>query len=181
ITSESVETTRDVVARFSSELIRFYIGQDLIGNEVGAAAKNVIGIAAGMLDGVDLGALKGALMARGAHEVAGLIRAMGGNELSAYGLAHLGDYQATLFSEHGHNRRYGEAFVRGERFAALAEGVATLDALLVLAAKHGVEMPICSALRAILHNGHDPRSVLRELLLRPIKSEFGAGVGAGKG
>jgi glycerol-3-phosphate dehydrogenase (NAD(P)+) len=174
VTSESPGTTIDIITRFSSELIRFYVGHDLVGNEVGAAAKNVIGIAAGMLDGLHLGALKGPLMARGAHEVAALIRAMGGDGLSAYGLAHLGDYQATLFSEHSHNRRFGEAFVRGERFAALAEGVATLDALLVLSTTHGVEMPICAALKAILYERHDPRSALRELLLRPVKSEFGA-------
>ena len=74
---------------FSSELIRFYYGSDLIGNEIGAAAKNVVGIAAGLLDGLRLGSLKGALMSRGTREVARLICALGGKELSAYGLCHL--------------------------------------------------------------------------------------------
>ena len=95
----------------SSELIRFYYGTDLIGSEVGAAAKNVVGIAAGMLDGLDQSSLKGALMSRGTREIARLIESMGGNGLSAYGLCHLGDYQATLFSQHSHNRRFGEAFL----------------------------------------------------------------------
>ena len=74
-----------LVDSFSSDLIRFYYGEDMIGNEIGAAAKNVIGIAAGMLDGYGLSSLKGALMSRGCREVARLIAAMGGNELSAYG------------------------------------------------------------------------------------------------
>ena len=96
-------------------MIRFYYGQDLIGNEIGAAAKNVIGIAAGMLDGFHLSTLKEALMSRGTREVARLIKAMGGNELSAYGLCHLGDYEATVFSEFSHNRRFGELFVQGKQ------------------------------------------------------------------
>ena len=78
-----------LVALFSSDLIRFYYGEDLIGNEIGAASKNVIGIAAGMLDGFGVSSLKGALMSRGTREIARLIKAMGGRELSAYGLAHL--------------------------------------------------------------------------------------------
>ena len=92
------DTKAHLVEQFSSDLIRFYYGADLIGNEVGAAAKNVIGIAAGTLDGLGLSTLKGALMSRGTREIARLIKAMGGNELSAYGLCHLGDYEATVFS-----------------------------------------------------------------------------------
>ena len=81
-----------------SNLIRFYQGQDIVGSEIGAASKNVMGIAAGLLDGMGYSSLKGALMARGAREISRLIKACGGNELSAYGLCHLGDYEATLFS-----------------------------------------------------------------------------------
>ncbi len=91
IDSENTELKRRLVDSFSSDLIRFYYGTDLIGSEIGAAAKNVIGIAAGMLDGLRLSTLKGALMSRGTREIARLIAAMGGNELSAYGLCHLGD------------------------------------------------------------------------------------------
>lgn len=72
---EQVKTA--LVNAFHSDLIRIYYGQDLIGNEVGAAAKNVIGIAAGMLDGLNLTSLKGALMSRGTREVSRLIKAMG--------------------------------------------------------------------------------------------------------
>ena len=92
IDSLNNQIKRDLVHTFSSDLIRFYYGTDLVGNEIGAAAKNVIGIAAGMLDGVNHTCLKGALMSRGTREIARLIKAMGGNEISAYGLCHLGRY-----------------------------------------------------------------------------------------
>ena len=97
IDSDSEDAKKTLVESFGSDLISFNYGQDLIGNEIGAAAKNVVGIAAGMLDGLGLSTLKGALMARGTREIARLIDALGGNELSAYGLCHLGVYEATLF------------------------------------------------------------------------------------
>lgn len=79
IDSSREDVKRLLVQSFSSDLIRFYYGEDLIGNEVGAAAKNVVGIAAGFLDGKGLSSLKGALMSRGTREVARLIQAMGGS------------------------------------------------------------------------------------------------------
>ena len=161
-----------LVSEFSSKLIRFYYGTDLIGTEVGAATKNVVGIAAGMLDGAQLTSLKGALMARGTREIAMLIKAMGGNEMSAYGLAHLGDYEATVFSPHSHNRRFGEMFVRGEKFDKLAEGVSTASALQHLAQKHQVEMPICDMVCGVLFQGKKPKDALDELFGRAIKDEF---------
>lgn len=172
IGSDHIEITKDIVKNLSSDLIRFYYAQDLIGNEVGAAAKNVIGIAAGMLDGLEYGSLKGALMARGAREISRLIRAMGGNELTAYGLSHLGDYEATLFSPHSHNRKFGELFVRREKFDKLAEGVSTVKALLLLSEKHDVELPICEAVNRIINEGDDAKEVLINLFLRPVKFEF---------
>ena len=132
IDSKDEALKEELVAAFSSELIRFYYGRDLIGNEIGGASKNVIGIAAGMLDGLGLSSLKGALMSRGTREIARLIKALGGNELSAYGLCHLGDYEATVFSPYSHNRRFGEAFVTGEPYGELAEGYATVKALVKL-------------------------------------------------
>lgn len=163
---------RDLVKAFSSDLIRFYYGTDLLGNEVGAAAKNVIGIAGGMLDGLNRTALKGALMSRGTREIARLIRAMGGNEITAYGLSHLGDYEATVFSEFSHNRKFGELFVRGEPYGELAEGAATTIALLHLGEQYGVELPICKAVDAVLHRGEEPQTALSDLFLRSLKLEF---------
>ena len=160
IDSNNDALKEQLVNAFNSELIRFYIGTDLIGSEIGAAAKNVIGIAAG------------ALMARGTREIARLIKAAGGNEISAYGLCHLGDYEATLFSQWSHNRRYGEDFVKGVKFDKLAEGVMTSKALLKLADKLGVELPITQSVYRILFENADPKDELSQLFLRSIKEEF---------
>ena len=172
IDSEDEETKRMLVDRFSSELIRFYYGEDMIGNEVGAAAKNVIGIAAGILDGLSLSTLKGALMSRGCREVARLISAMGGKELSAYGLCHLGDYEATVFSKFSHNRAFGELLVKGEKMDKLAEGFYTVKALMGLCERFRVDMPICRAVYEIVHCGKDARETIVALFERSIKNEF---------
>ena len=172
IDSEDEETKRQLVRAFSGELIRFYYGTDLIGSEIGAASKNVVGIAAGMLDGYGLTTLKGALMSRGTREIARLISAMGGSELSAYGLCHLGDYEATVFSKYSHNRAFGEAFVTGQPYTALAEGYATVKALVLLGQTYGVDLPICRAVYHILYDGADPRTELEALFGRALKTEF---------
>ena len=161
-----------LIGQFSSDLIRFYVGQDLIGNEIGAAAKNTIGIAAGMLDGMNVSSLKGALMSRGTREIARLIAAMGGNELSAYGLCHLGDYEATLFSKYSHNRMYGESFVKGEKYTLLAEGVETTKALVLLGEKYNVDLPICKGVKAVLAGEYSAREALDDMFIRTIKPEF---------
>lgn len=172
IDSNDAETKSRLIEAFSSQLIRFYYGSDLVGNEVGAAAKNVVGIAAGMLDGAGLSSLKGALMSRGTREVARLIHAMGGSELSAYGLCHLGDYEATVFSRWSHNRQFGESFIRGEQYTKLAEGYYTVKALLELGEQYGVELPICRAVYDILYENAAPSEVLQDLFARGLKGEF---------
>lgn len=172
IDSSRVQTKEYLIQAFSGDLIRFYYGTDLLGNEVGAAAKNVIGIAAGMLDGLNKTALKGALMSRGTREIARLIHAMGGNELTAYGLSHLGDYEATVFSPFSHNRKFGELFVRGEPYSELAEGVATTTALLRLGEQYDTELPICKAVDMVINGGREPNRVLSDLFLRSLKIEF---------
>ncbi|MBP3434427.1 MAG: NAD(P)-binding domain-containing protein [Clostridia bacterium] len=179
IDSANEELKRKLADSFKSDLIRFYYGADLIGTEIGAAAKNVMGIVAGALDGCGYVSLKGSLMSRGAREVARLIKAMGGNELSAYGLAHLGDYEATLFSEYSHNRMYGEMLVKGEKFAKLAEGVPTAAAMKALGEKYNVDLPITCAVYEICYGQDDGLScrercekVLAKLFARDTKSEF---------
>jgi len=170
--SHTIEHTKQITEVFGSDLIRFYYGQDMIGNEIGAAAKNVIGIAAGMLDGLKYSSLKGALMARGTREISKLVRAMGGNELTIYGLSHLGDYEATLFSPHSHNRAYGEALVQNRPFTKLAEGVSTSIALQLLSKSYEVDLPICSAVFSITNLHENPKEVLTNLFLRSRKFEF---------
>ena len=172
IDSADANTKQSIVNMLSGNLIRFYFGEDLIGTEIGAAAKNVIGLAAGMLDGLHLTSLKGALMSRGTREIARLIQKMGGNELTAYGLCHLGDYEATLFSPHSHNRQYGEAFVQNRPFDSLAEGVSTAKALYFLGQRHGVDLPICTTVYRILFENQAPLEALNALFQRDLKSEF---------
>ncbi len=172
IDSEDASARQMLVEQFSGPLIRFYYGEDLIGNEIGAAAKNVIGVAAGVLDGLKLTTLKGALMSRGTREIARLIEAMGGNPFSAYGLCHLGDYEATVFSRFSHNRRFGESLVLGEKFDKLAEGYYTADAIHRLSAKYNVETPICEAVYRVLYMGVAPREAVDSLFTRSLKNEF---------
>lgn len=172
IDSEDYSLKEELIGTFSSDLIRFYYGRDIIGNEVGAAAKNVIGVAAGILDGLGLHTLKGALTSRGTHEISRLILAMGGNALSAYGLCHLGDYGATVFSPFSHNRRFGEAFAMGEQYSKLAEGAYTVKALMTLSSQYNVELPICSAVNDALYNGVDSSEAIERLFARHLKSEF---------
>ncbi len=172
IDSEDDALKHELADEFSSPLIRFYYGCDLLGNEIGAASKNVIGIAAGMLDGFGRSALKGVLMARGTYEISRLIGEMGGDPRSAYGLCHLGDYEATVFSPHSHNRMFGECFIKGEPYGSLAEGYYTADAIMRLSKKYNVDLPICEAVYDILYRGAEPQSCLETLFSRRMKNEF---------
>ncbi|MDO5018541.1 MAG: NAD(P)H-dependent glycerol-3-phosphate dehydrogenase [Lagierella massiliensis] len=172
IDSEDEELKKYLVHEFSSSLIRFYYGTDLIGNELGAALKNVIGIAAGALDGLGLSSLKGALMSRGTREVSRLIEKMGGNPFSAYGLCHLGDYEATVFSKYSNNRKFGEALVKSEDFTKLAEGYYTSKAIVSLKEEYGVDMPITQAVYNVCYENGDPKEEIENLFLRSLKDEF---------
>jgi glycerol-3-phosphate dehydrogenase (NAD(P)+) len=172
IDSQDAGLTHSLADSLTGPLIRFYYGEDLIGAEVGAAAKNVVGIAAGMLDGLGLDALKGVLMARGAREISRLVGALGGSQLTVYGVCHLGDYQATLFSPYSHNRAYGESIVRGQEYPYLAEGAATARSLLRLSEQTGVELPICQAVAQTIAREKPPREALTDLFIRSTKAEF---------
>ena len=172
IDSYEPDTTVRIVEYFKSPLIRFYYGNDIIGTEIGAAAKNVMGIVAGDLDGMKLSALKGALMARGSREVARLIESLGGNPLSAYGLCHLGDYETTLFSEHSHNRQWGENYVLGKPFKSLAEGVHTARAISLLADSLVVVMPITTAVNTMIIDKVPPRTAMEQLFERSLKVDL---------
>ncbi|MCR5758154.1 MAG: NAD(P)H-dependent glycerol-3-phosphate dehydrogenase [Selenomonas sp.] len=171
VAAKEMQLTRELVNAFSSPLIRFYYGEDLLGTEIGAAAKNVMGIAAGMLDGLDYSSLKGALMARGTKELSRLIEKMGGDRMTVYGLSHLGDYEATLFSSFSNNRRFGEELIKGQDFAKLAEGVYTVKALMDIARDYHLEIPICATVYAILYEHKNPKEELLKLFLRDRKTE----------
>ena len=133
IDSNGEETKKNVVNLMRSPLMRLYYGTDLIGNEIGGAYKNVIGIGAGILDGLGWNSLKGALMSRSVVEVGRFIEKCGGNSRSASGLAFLGDFEATLFSKHSNNRLFGELFIKGETTTKNCEGFYTLKAVYEMA------------------------------------------------
>ena len=111
-------------------------------------------------------------MSRGTREIGRLIKALGGNEISAYGLCHLGDYEATLFSPWSHNRRYGEEFAKGNKFDKLAEGVMTSKALKKLGDMYDVELPIVTAVYNVLFEGTDIMGEINKMFSRNVKSEF---------
>ena len=164
--------TKKLADAWRSDLIRFYYGDDIVGSEIGAAAKNVFGIAAGMLDGMGLSSLKGALMSRGTREVSRLIAAMGGNGFSAYGLCHLGDYEATVFSPFSHNRMFGELFVKGEKYDKLAEGYYTVKAIMHLKEQYNVDLPVCEAVYSVLYSGVSAEDAISKIFKRTLKAEF---------
>lgn len=171
IDSTNKALSRKLIDLFSSDLIRYTQGKDMIGTEIGAAAKNVIGVAAGMLDGLGYQSLKGSLMVYATREVGEFIRSQGGKEKSAYGLCHLGDYEATLFSEFSHNRKYGEETVKGKKFDKLAEGVSTAKIMHKLAKEKGLKMPITEATLKVLEGKLDAQTAITELFKMPSRQK----------
>ncbi|MDR3292990.1 MAG: glycerol-3-phosphate dehydrogenase [Clostridiales bacterium] len=172
---DSTDDTKIKLAElFSGELMKVYYGNDFIGNQIGAALKNVVGIAAGILDGLKWYGLKGSLMVRAPVEVGRFIESRGGTAFTAYGLSHLGDYEATLFSPHSHNRLWGEAFALSKtpQDNKLAEGCHTLRAVYRYAHQNNVYMPIIDALHRAVCEGADIKSEISKLFERGIGAEF---------
>ncbi|MDX2115811.1 MAG: NAD(P)H-dependent glycerol-3-phosphate dehydrogenase [Planctomycetota bacterium] len=164
---------------FTTQWLRIYTGEDPLGVELAGATKNVIAIAAGILDGLQAGFnAKSALLARGLAEIARLGTAMGAKAETFFGLAGAGDLATTCFSPEGRNRSLGEALGRGERLEAylartrsVVEGVATTRAVVELSGKYRVEMPIASAVHAVLYEGLDPLEAIARLMSRLPKAE----------
>lgn len=164
---------------FSSKYFRVYTNTDLIGVEVAGAAKNVIAIAAGVLDGLRAGDnAKAALLSRGLAEITRLGLALGGRPETFYGLAGVGDLVTTCVSPYGRNRTFGEAVGGGQTVEQArgaihgeVEGIASTRSVLDLAARHGVDMPIAKAVHAVLFQARPPRQAIAQLMSRPPKSE----------
>lgn len=159
--------------------LRVYRHDDLLGVEVAGATKNVIALAAGMVDGLDVGYnAKSALLARGLAEIARLGVAMGAKLDTFFGVAGVGDLATTCFCPHGRNRTCGERLGAGEPLDAIlasmvsvVEGVPTTKAVAALARRHAVEMPITDAVHRILFEGLSPRDAIRDLMEREAKVE----------
>ena len=165
---------------FSSEALRLYTSTDVIGVELGGALKNVIAIAAGIAAGVGLGYnSSAALMTRGIAEITRLAVACGGRRETLGGLSGVGDLVLTCTGSLSRNRTVGEALGQGRKLPEIleglggkvAEGVRTTRAALGLARRYGIEMPITEQMELILDEGKDPREAIRDLMLRPGKTE----------
>jgi len=164
---------------FTTSYLRIYTNPDLLGVELAGAAKNVIAIAAGIIDGLDAGFnAKSALLARGIAEIARLGESMGAAPDTFSGVAGVGDLATTCFSPEGRNRSCGEALGRGatldDHLASIdsvVEGVATTRSILDLAQRQRVEMPIARAVRAVLFEGLDPVDAIASLMSREPRDE----------
>jgi glycerol-3-phosphate dehydrogenase (NAD(P)+) len=177
--SLDIQLAADVQRLFSTPYFRVYTNNDVIGVELAGATKNVIAIAAGILDGLAAGDnAKAALVTRGLVEITRLGVALGGKKETFTGLAGLGDLVTTCVSPHGRNRSLGQAIGQGKTLAqaqsataSVVEGVATTLSVVELAQKAGIEMPITEAVHAVLFQGQPPRRAIAKLMSRPPKPE----------
>ena len=179
VACEDRETACRVRDLFSTDYFRVYTSDDVVGVELAGATKNVIAIAAGIIDGLGLGNnAKASLVTRGLVEITRLGVALGAKAETFSGLAGMGDLITTCVSPEGRNRRVGEMIGQGlsvddatAKLGSVCEGVPTTKAVLQLAAKHGVEMPIASAISGVLFEGKPVKSALLELMTREPKPE----------
>jgi len=185
VTAAAVEAeARLAQLAFMNEVFRVYTTDDVVGVELGGALKNVLALAAGICDGMELGDnSKAALMTRGIAEMARLGQALGGRPETFSGLSGVGDLIVTCISRHSRNRHVGEELGRGRRLAqiqeemglAVAEGVKTARSAYALARQAGVATPIIDQVHAALYEGKPPDLALRELMARTAKPERGEG------
>lgn len=168
------------IGRLHGGALRAYRSDDLIGVQVGGAVKNVLAIAAGIADGLGFGAnARAALITRGLAEVQRLGLALGAHRDTFLGLSGLGDLLLTCTDNQSRNRRVGLALASGQTLqqavdalGQVAEGVVTARAVRRLAARLGVDMPICGEVYRVLYEQHDVRQAVQELLAREPSDEF---------
>jgi glycerol-3-phosphate dehydrogenase (NAD(P)+) len=179
VASTDTDLAAWVQQRFNGERFRIYTHRDVIGVELGGALKNVIGIAAGISDGLGFGDnTKSALMTRGLAEMTRFGVALGAEATTFFGLAGIGDLITTCVSRHGRNRHVGERLGKGEKLADLlasmkmvAEGVYTARSVYQQALKLNIDMPITTEIYRVLYEGKDPKAAVTDLMLREPKGE----------
>jgi glycerol-3-phosphate dehydrogenase (NAD(P)+) len=177
--SAKKKLSREVQKVFSTPFFRVYSSDDVTGCELGGAVKNVIAIAAGIIDGLGMGDnTKAALITRGLAEMSRLGVALGANPMTYSGLSGLGDLIVTCDSRHSRNRKVGELIGRGEKPADImtdtkmvAEGIFTTESAYYLARQTNIEMPIVEQVYNIIFNDMDPMKAIKELMTRSSKSE----------
>ncbi len=165
---------------FGSSTLRLYTNDDVAGVELGGALKNVIALASGVVNGLELGHnAAAALITRGIAEMTRLAVACGGRRQTLAGLSGIGDLVLTCTGSLSRNRTVGIELGKGRNIEAIlsdlhgkvAEGVRSTAAALGLAARYGVEMPITEQMDAILHRGKSPKEAIRDLMARPGRDE----------
>lgn len=183
VATDRVDLAQSVQAAFTTQWFRVYTNDDAIGVELAGATKNIVAIAAGILDGLSAGNnAKAALVTRGLVEITRLGVAMGARESTFHGLAGVGDLITTCVSPEGRNRTVGEQIGKGRtledvlsKMDSVAEGVPTTRSVMQLARRHQVEMPITEAVHAVLFEGKDAIFALTDLMTRGPKPEARAG------
>lgn len=177
--AEDLAIATRVQGLFGSSWMRIYTLDDLVGVEIAGATKNVIALAAGIIDGLEAGFnAKSALLARGLAEICRLGAAMGARVDTFFGVAGVGDLATTCFCPEGRNRSCGERLGRGEALDSIlastqsvVEGVATTRSVVQIADQREVDMPITKAVHAILFGGLQPRRAIETLMSREPKAE----------
>jgi glycerol-3-phosphate dehydrogenase (NAD(P)+) len=178
--SEDADAVRAVQEEFRGPFFRLYASNDLIGVEMGGALKNVIAIAAGVVESLDLGhnALA-ALITRGLAEMSRLACAMGAHRETLAGLSGLGDLVLTCTGSASRNRHVGIELGRGRSAGEIvasmrmvAEGVRTTSAALQLGQRHGVELPLAAQMAEVIEGRKHPREAAADLMLRPQRGEL---------
>lgn len=185
VASDDAALATEVAGLLSSDRFRVYTNPDVVGVELSGALKNVVALAAGMVDGLGFGdSAKAGIITRGLAEMTRLGVAAGAHPLTFAGLAGVGDLIATCMSPLSRNRRAGELIASGvpwpeagEQLTGVAEGVATVVGALELASAHGVEMPIAEQVRSVVFEGRPPLAAVAELMARSTKDELGSVAG----
>ncbi|UCE83696.1 MAG: NAD(P)H-dependent glycerol-3-phosphate dehydrogenase [Deltaproteobacteria bacterium] len=180
VASESKEVAQEVQELFSTQYFRVYTSTDVIGVEMAGALKNIIALAAGMIDGLGLGHnTRAALMTRGLAEMSRLGTSMGAHPLTFLGLAGVGDLVLTCTGDLSRNRTVGYQLGQGKKLAEIlaemkmvAEGVKTTRSVYNLAQQRGIEMPICDQIYRILYEDQPPEKAVAELMQRELKHEL---------
>ncbi|QDU34950.1 Glycerol-3-phosphate dehydrogenase [NAD(P)+] [Poriferisphaera corsica] len=177
--SDDADFAKELQETFNTHWFRVYTNSDLLGVELAGATKNVIALAAGMLDGLQAGInAKSALLSRGLAEITRLGLAMGASQETFFGISGVGDLATTCFSPTGRNRTCGEQLGRGRKLddvldaiPGIVEGVPTTKSVLQLSEKFKIEMPITEALNMVLFQGLDPLEGISKLMSRGLKAE----------
>ncbi len=179
LSAESVALSQKIASLLSNQYFRLYTSQDIIGTQVGGACKNIIAIACGVIEGLELGDnARAALLTRGLNEITRLGCAMGGKFETFLGLSGVGDITLTSISAQSRNKSFGLSLGRGtpldELLAnkkMLTEGVYTVSGTVALSEKFQVYMPITFALNDLLNRGGALDTLIEDILNRPLKTE----------